>query len=428
MLIDDLTFTRSIVFLLVLAGCQSGRSEPDLRNGTSLAVPSPIAPEPPPPDEPTIIPAVPAVGVDAATTLEELIDDGNCARAGFLAGAKDFHNGVDVHGWFHAPDDQTQAPPYVVRLLEDLDLAERVLSRGTVETAQSLEIDHIIFRSTLQLHPEDAAELGVDELLVAIKPHTRGLYGTEYRRELAFYILGRRFGVQALIPIVERDICWNPIVDEIWPQLVEEQQNKLFINDDDSENPTIHGSVQLWVVGYQHIAGFGDTDSDLLWWFTEQLSVNSAVDVAGDPIWQSLSDMFLLDFIVYNMDRIHEGGSIRLPDGGQRLILMDNGDTMMMEDPERSGERSRRFFRHVGLFTPNAYRELLAITREDLDTMWVDQTGEPLAAERHFNHVWRRIGEARQMIDELAASHDGIENILFDTDSRPMAWGCFDLD
>lgn len=371
----------------------------------------------------TFVACVSAQVVAQPTPTDETI----CHRAGFEQTADNFHNGVDVNGWFHAPDDQDVAPPVVIRLLEDLALAERALSRGSIVSAECLEDSHIILHGVLQLHPDDAVELGVAELDVAFKPEARGIYGSEYRRELAFYFLGKRFGSQGLIPIVERDVSWNLLSEEVWPLLSSRQHYRLIIHDEDTENPYLHGSVQLWVTGYQPILGSRSTGSDELDWFSLQLGSAPDVDITGDPIWESLSDMFLLDFLIYNADRLREGGSIRLPDGGQRLVLLDNGDTMLSEYPERSEERSRELFESIQRLTPNAYQALSELTREDLDDLWQDQFGEPLASSYHFDNVWSRVEDARERIAGLV-EEQGLEALLFAQEARPMASGCFDSE
>jgi len=355
------------------------------------------------------------------------VESNVCHREGFEAAADNFHYGVDVNGWFHAPDDQDMAPAVVIRLLEDLPLAERVLSRGSLVSGEILEDSHIILHGVLQLHPDDATELGVTELDIAFKPQARGIYGAEYLRELAFYLLGKRFGSQGLVPIVERDVSWSPLSDQVWPQLSSRQHYRLIIFDEDTENPYLHGSVQLWVTGYQPILGWRTTGSDDLDWLSLQLGAAPNVDTTGDPVWESLSDMFLLDFLVYNSDRLREGGSIRLPDGGQRLILLDNGDTMLSEYPERSGERSRELFESIQRFTPNAYQALVDLTREDLEQLWQDQFAAPLASSDHFDNVWSRVEDARELIGNLVDER-GLESVLFAHEARPMASGCFDSE
>ena len=142
----------------------------------------------------------------------------------------------------------------------------------------------------MELAEEDAQRLGVSHLEVAIKPASADpTYGTEYYRELIFYRLGRHLDVQALIPIVERDIAWQPLDTTLTRQLTEEQREEITVLEDEAGDRYLHGSVQLWVVGYTQRVGYLHNRFSTLVVLLRYLQSRSSVLNSADPLWASLS-------------------------------------------------------------------------------------------------------------------------------------------
>ena len=219
--------------------------------------------------------------------------------------------GVDQYGLFHAHEAQEVAPPVIRHLLANHDETEGILSRGTIIDATSLEDDHTLFKATLQLADEDAAALGVDTLHVALKPHAYSYYGVEYKRELAFYLLARHLGVtHGLVPIVEGRIAYSDALDAIvWPQLTEEQQEDLFIYTNDEDGTRyLKGTLQLWVEGYTKHIGRMRSFGNALEYTLRELTLDSYSRVESDPMWQGLSDMFVLDFLARQLRSLQRSG------------------------------------------------------------------------------------------------------------------------
>lgn len=337
-------------------------------------------------------------------------------RAGFNTDAELASHGLDVDGWFHAdPSEQEVAPDHVLILLEDMDYAEEVMNRGQITALESLEDDHILFRGTLALAEEDAQQLGVSEINVAFKPAASGTYGWEYKRELIFYALGRHLQTRGLVPIIERDVDWAPIAESTLIELTVEQQEKLTIFDDEEGTQWLHGSVQLWVQGYSNRLGHDRTSSNRLALFAGALRTGGTTPITGDPAWQSLSDMFVLDFLVGNSDRLYEGGSVMLPDGGQRLILLDNGDALLQYNPT-PGETPpcQVLFESVRMFSPNVVEALDVLNEDSLRDLWRGTDGEPLVEDRHVRRVLERVEQALEHMDSF-----GVEG-LFERNTPPM--------
>ena len=342
-------------------------------------------------------------------------------RAGFDPDTEPDDTGIDDAGWFHAPDDQPVVPPYVLRLLEDRDLAERVLQAGIIVGAENLDPEHIVLRGDMILAPAHAAELGIDRMPVCVKPDARMFYGDEFRRELVFYELAEHLHIDGLVPIVERDVAFDPFAPALEADVPEELLERLVVHEDETGARFLHGSVQLWVEGYRPLVGSRSTDpTELLFDLVDQLS-DADAPVREDAIWQTLSDMFVLDFLVYNSDRNGELGAVRLPDGGQRLILLDNGDALMFREPDRRSRDCRLLFEELELFSPNVFEGLATLDRDTVDTLLVDQSGEELASGYHFRLLVERAAEAREVIEDLVDAHGGLDAVLFSSPSRPMS-------
>lgn len=331
--------------------------------------------------------------------------------------------GIDDAGWFHAPEEQEQVPEHVLLLLEDLDLAEGILARGTIHTVKSLEDDHTLFKGVMTLELEDAEQLGVSELEVAIKPAGKSFYGGEYKRELSHYKLSRYLGLTSLIPVVERDIDYEPLAEQVKSQLTRRQKKHLSVWEEEDGSRRMHGMVQLWVVGYLPMLGYYPTSMSRLKRMANALKPESHLPVYGDPAWQALSDMYVVDFVVYNDDRSREAGSVRLADGGHRLVLLDNGDSLWADDPDETAVRARELFERVQLFSPNVLEGLETLDKEAVASLLVDGYGEPLAKANHLRRVRRRAREAAARIRALGEEHGGLEAVLFDQPSRSMVEG-----
>jgi len=332
--------------------------------------------------------------------------------------------GVDTAGWFHAPVHQPIAPHYVITLLEDLEWAEALLRRGKIHTLKSLEEDHILFRADLTLADEDARRLGRDHIRVAIKPAATGLYGREYQRELAFYILGKHLGLRALIPLVERTIPLTPELSaHVNKMLTPIQRRKITLEGHLNHPLALHGTVQLWVEGYMPIIGYRSSGFSALRNLSGRLRRKHLTNLHADPMWQNLSDMFVLDFLIYNADRAREGGTIRLPKGGQRLILLDNGDTLLTPNPDVRAVRCRELFERVEIFSPNVIKGLQTLDEATVQRLLVDQQGKALAKRRHIKRIPRRAAEILKRIRTLERKARGRYPIRFPHPSRSMVTG-----
>jgi hypothetical protein len=151
------------------------------------------------------------------------------------------------------------------------------------------------------------------------------------------------------------------------------------------------GSIQLWVDGYTLYVGHTHTTKSVLQRLADRLSPQQTlVPIDRDPLWQALSDMFLLDFLVDNVDRELECGSVRLPDGGQRLVMLDHGDALVWNHiPEYQGDAEDLFYR-VRVVTPNAWDALTALDEPTLHRLWDLDGPLPLATARDIKRVLAR--------------------------------------
>lgn len=325
--------------------------------------------------------------------------------------------GVDQDGWFHAPDDQDVAPAYVLRLLNDLDEAEGVLRRGELLSFKSLDEKHTMFKAEMRLATEDAELLGVEVIPVAVKPRAESYYGREYKRELAFYTLARYLEAESgLVPIVERFIApWSPFEANLKEQLSRKQfrrlKNKLI---DVEEEPWMYGSVQLWATGYQNIVGHNETSGNRLRTWARTLRPGRR-DVEGDPIWQALSDMYVLDFLSYNYDRARELGSVRLPDGGQRLIVLDNGDAFYSDDPDENAPETRELFESVERFSPNVLEKLESLDKKTIRDLFRTEVDSFLVGKAHRKRLLRRAEQAVAHMRAVGEKHNSksLRRVLF---------------
>jgi len=131
--------------------------------------------------------------------------------------------------------------------------------------------------------------------------------------------------------------------------------------------------------------------------------------------------MFVLDYLVYNSDRALEVGTVGLPDGGQRLVLLDHGDSLRIrskdDDPYRHYDRR---FSEIGVFSPNLLNGLHTLTEEVLENLWVDNKGVGLCDDIHFERVANRAKAAIQHIRTLGEKAGGLDKVLFSQNSRPM--------
>jgi hypothetical protein len=348
------------------------------------------------------------------------------AEVGFDPEALTDRHGIDVRGWFHGDlGTREPSPAYVLTLLDDLDYAEAVLRRGMIRGGRSIGDCvpgdcHTLFRGDMELAAEDAERLGTARIRVAIKPSARGSYGDEYWRELAFYALGRYLQAQGLVPIVERNVAWEPLRGSIWDELSETQRRRLRLFEDEEQGPYLRASVQLWVEGYQPRLGFSATTNRRLNAFAEALRPEGRVPVTEDPLWQGLSDMFLLDFLVGNSDRSREAGSVVLPSGGQRLIQLDNGDTLRRYNRHRDREPlCDTRFASLQLFRAAAVAGLEALDAERLHVLWTGIDGDLLVREGDIDYLLGRVRLALAHIDSVARAHGGLERILFSEAQSP---------
>lgn len=300
--------------------------------------------------------------------------------------------GIDQDGWLHAPETQELPPLYVLDLLEDLDRAEAVLRRGQITEIHSLDPEHLVFKATLKLAPEDASHIGQASIPIAVKTRAASEYGGEYRRELAFYKLARHLRAEAgLVPIIERPLMpWKPTAGILETQLSTKQlkriSTRLVLHEDEL---WLYGSAQLWVKGYQPILGHNPSSGARFEVWTRALHPQRRKNF-GDPAWQTLSDMFVLDYLSYNFDRARELGSVRLLDGGQRLILLDNGDAFHSKNPKKTAHNTQQYFNAMGLFSPNVYQGLKDLNEVTISTLFQDAFGHPLIPVVHQRRLLRR--------------------------------------
>jgi hypothetical protein len=343
------------------------------------------------------------------------------SRLGFSTESPPDKTGVDASGWFHQPENQEPAPSVVLSLAADHARAEGVLNRGQIVELKSLEDDYVMFRAKMKLAPEDAARLGEEHLYVAFKPASRAWYGSEYRHELVYYRLAQHMGVQGVLPMVERDVAFEPLRAELKKKLTDELRQTLTTHRDDEDIKQLHGTVQLWMVGLNMRIGSQRSERYIIGNLAKQIHLGEDSVADSDPIWQTLSDMFVLDYLVYNHDRGLEVGTAGLPDGGQRLVLLDHGDAVRMRSHQDAPHQPyNQWFNSIQAFSPNIHEGLKTLTPELLATIWVDSEGETLCEPMHLQIVSDRAQTAVARIDQLAQEAGGPEAVLFSRPSPPM--------
>ena len=267
----------------------------------------------------------------------------------------------------------------------------------------SLEDIHTTLRATMRLAPEHAELLGVETIRVCIKPSADNWYGREFRRELAYYRVARFVGTPGLVPMVERRVDARHFAADLEAQLTEEQADVLYVLEGNVEmGPGLHGSVQLWVDGYRPELVGEETDAEHSEWLAMQIT---APDDPTDPLWQALSDMFTLDYALGNSDRQDEYGAFLLPNGRERLVMLDHGDVLQglwNSDYQEPG----RYFRHVGRYSRNLLARLELLDEERLREMWA-YDDELLVPERYLDDAAERIDETVALIRESESYFDG---------------------
>ncbi len=303
--------------------------------------------------------------------------------------------GIDRHGYFHAPSEQPLPPPHVWLLLEDLDLAEAILMAGDIVALDVLEDNHTVFRGLLRLSAEHAALLGRESIRVAFKPAGTSLYGKEYRRELAYYKLARTFSAGGTIPLVERCVAWRPLAESVWEQLSDKQRRTLQIFDSATDAPSLYGTVQLWVEGYEPRIGYLATSHGHLQRLAQELRPGRKMDIENDPLWRGLSDMFVMDYLVGHNDRSLEVGTVRLPNGGQRIVYVDNGDAFLGYN-RHEVERSQTLVEMIEVFSPNALHALATLDLATLQGLMVDSEGQALVPAAQLDRAAQRARELRR--------------------------------
>lgn len=305
-------------------------------------------------------------------------------------------------------------------MLDDLSFAEEVLRAGTIIEVKSIEVDHILFKATMQLAPEHAAHFGRKTIRVAFKPAYLGVYGREWKRELLFYKLGKHLGLQSLVPLVERYVSTDPFLASMNTQLVPDQKTKMLYHNAPAHRTHMRGTVQLWVEGFMPVFGYRSSDNVYITEIGTSLDFAGRRDILADPLWQAISDMIVIDLLVHNSDRAREGGTIKLPYGGQRLVLLDNGDALLVDEPESIPRFCQQHFAATRAFSPNIYEKLKTLDEDTLNQMWVDMDGRPLTSIFHIRRVVSRAQTVVAHIDALAKTRAGLKDVLFPHDSAPM--------
>jgi hypothetical protein len=327
----------------------------------------------------------------ADVTDEVTPPDASSSVSGFSpAPQKIYASGVDDLGRFHAHASQAPAPPHILTLLEDPDLAEEVLLSAQPTRLKNLSLTHTIWRLDLTLTPAHAARLGVSTVRAAFKPAGTNSYGSEFKRELAYDRLARHLGARGRVPVTLRLLTLDPaLLAEVDAQSSPKQRRFISL-EPSGDDVKVIGSIQLWVDNYTPYIGYSHSTSSVLARLADRLRPQGLIDVTRDPLWQALSDMFLLDFLVDNVDRALECGSVRLPDGGQRLVMLDHGDALIWYHiPEYTGAAEALFLR-TQLISPNAWDALTSLDAPTLNALWDVGSPLPLATDADVRRVLAR--------------------------------------
>lgn len=353
-------------------------------------------------------------------------------------------SGIDRDGFIHANlEIQSPAPDYVIFLLDNPHLFYDILNDVKIVKITHIGRDHLVFKVKLKLNETYAELLKTPTIDISFKPE---VYNDEYKREILFNNLGSYFGLTSLVPIrkfklpitneqLRDDAVWEKMNEEssTFRRTYEKRHKKKIINSlrkNKEGTPYLLGSAQLWVKGVMTTIGRREFNKDTLKDLSKKIvkeNLNEkyfqrskhSFSVNNDPIWQSLSDMFLLDFLVYNSDRKLEGGTISFSAGNQRLILLDNGDSLWHAFPNLTSLQSRSFFNNVKVFTHSFYQRLKQLDERTLKILLKDEDGVELVRDIHQFKFMQRRAEALNRIEKLMNDY-GTENVFFKTNNRAM--------
>ncbi len=213
------------------------------------------------------------------------------------------------------------------------------------------------FRILLALTDDD------DPITGFFKPRQEGYW--DWLKEVHAYNIGRKIGAPTVPTVLrffeKKSFTW-------WMNKKADSQKSMF-KWEGKKNPRIRGALKYWVPSYFH-RRFGKkiANEDYMTAIAKSLHPGNLEKLKKKyPLYLDVGRGIIFDYLIINEDRPENLGSILLPDGSYKLVLIDNGLSLGVEHGGRTVMKN--MFKKMRIFPRDMIDKIKALDDDELNDM-----------------------------------------------------------
>jgi len=220
----------------------------------------------------------------------------------------------------------------------------------------------------------------------------------EWKSEINAYKIGKRIGL-VLPPVVLR--CFpRTSFNRLGKPLSKEDIDLIYWSGKTSGSA--RGSLRYWVESLNsRTIGGKVADKDYLFEIAQALHPGNREELDKYyPVYLEMGRAFLFDYLTYNNDRARNMGTLVLPDGSEKLILIDQGLAFGVEGKKKKS--SFLFFNTMKMLPSDVIDHLKTLTEGELDQIVGSGSQKKVElSPKVISQIWERRGRIIEKAEEL---------------------------